>query len=491
MGTDRWPSLGSTGWEAIAAARFGLPRRPAERDLRTADFVGWLADHSSHSFQEIYAAVSTMVARIEASPPSIRHGDIHARRSTTRAEIAEATARYYDEPGPGVFYRADVAGADLRLTILTSPNWLTVVKVGADQERTHFLPTSAPAPHLDGFAMEAAARCLAAVELTDTVLVNNPLYRLVDIQVGPASLAASFDLTSFAEYALTSDLLEEELAGTLLTPGKAQLDDPREAMPLRATYLPSKVSALAVGDRTYVGGAVALTAIARRPRIGKSDYLLLIQERSNAVLNVTGRLAVIPKAFHQPVGEPAGEVAVSTTLERELEEELLGRDDLDQLASASGSRHVAPMHRHRASEPLAWLLDQQASGAYRTECTGFGLNMVTGNYEFACLIVIDDESWWDDFGHLVESNWEASACIASRRSTPPVCRSWPPIPGGATKVSSPSCRASAISPTLSGASQLRPSTWRSNGFQLAQGQCHSRRCRVQRLACRPFHRRKR
>jgi hypothetical protein len=42
------------------------------------------------------------------------------------------------------------------------------------------------------------------------------------------------------------------------------------------------------------------------------------------------------------------------------------------------------------------------------ECTGFGINMVTGNYEFSCLVVIEDPAWWTGYGHLLEANWEAS-----------------------------------------------------------------------------------
>jgi hypothetical protein len=56
---------------------------------------------------------------------------------------------------------------------------------------------------------------------------------------------------------------------------------------------------------------------------------------------------------------------------------------------------------------MAWLLDR-GPDAYRMECTGLGLKMVTSDYEFSCLILIDDESWWDRFGHLVEANWEAA-----------------------------------------------------------------------------------
>jgi hypothetical protein len=40
--------------------------------------------------------------------------------------------------------------------------------------------------------------------------------------------------------------------------------------------------------------------------------------------------------------------------------------------------------------------------ALRMECTGFGLNLVGGNYEFASLIVIDDEEFW-----CLEVNWES------------------------------------------------------------------------------------
>jgi hypothetical protein len=34
------------------------------------------------------------------------------------------------------------------------------------------------------------------------------------------------------------------------------------------------------------------------------------------------------------------------------------------------------------------------------------INLLSGNYEFACLILIDDEEWWRRFGGLIEANWE-------------------------------------------------------------------------------------
>jgi hypothetical protein len=44
---------------------------------------------------------------------------------------------------------------------------------------------------------------------------------------------------------------------------------------------------------------------------------------------------------------------------------------------------------HRESR----LVERRRTDAYRVECVGFGINMVTGNYEFPCPIVIDDEEW--------------------------------------------------------------------------------------------------
>ena len=41
------------------------------------------------------------------------------------------------------------------------------------------------------------------------------------------------------------------------------------------------------------------------------------------------------------------------------------------------------------------------------ECTGFGINMVSGNYEFSCLVAIHDPTWWSSYAHLLEANWEA------------------------------------------------------------------------------------
>lgn len=210
-------------------------------------------------------------------------------------------------------------------------------------------------------------------------------------------------LTRFVDYALTMDLLESELVdaaavGRPTAPGE---------LPLRDRYLPDAATVLNIGRRLCAGGPLALLAIARpAPRPGRRpDYLFLIQERSGRVLNAARRLAVIPKSFHGPLVDYGDDARVSASLERELEEELFGRPDVDSVLD--GPRHADPMHPSRLSAPMAWLAARAGGETWRMECTGFGLNLVSGNFEFASLIVIDDDEWWDRFGGQIEANWES------------------------------------------------------------------------------------
>ncbi len=133
--------------------------------------------------------------------------------------------------------------------------------------------------------------------------------------------------------------------------------------------------------------------------------MLLVQERSGNVVNAARRLAVIPKGFHQPMTDFRADARIGATLRREMEEELFGREDTDNTIIEQYA--ADPMHPTRLSEPMRWLMEDP--GRLRIECTGFGLNLVSGNFEFACLIVIDSEDFWSRYGGQVEANWESSA----------------------------------------------------------------------------------
>jgi transcriptional regulator with XRE-family HTH domain len=410
--TERWHS--AVG-ESLPVERIA----PQARELKTLPFVAWATEHSRLDFQEAYNAVVAHAALLEGLAPASRHAQVHRRSRVTREQITQALAAYY--PGASMddasttFYRARVGGVPLTLSILVERGWLGLaVRLGGDQERFRLVvpdPNSAARP-LEGAALEAALARLASVEVADTVLVNSPLYRLLDVDLGRQRLEAVVTLTDFAAYALTMDLLESELVDALATttPGRVSDVEPGVAgcLPLRDSYLPTVASALALDKRLCVGGPVALFAAARGGTDrgqDRPDYVLLIQERSARVLNATGRLAVVPKAFHGPTVEAGQEARLSASLERELEEELLGRQDLEGLVEGS-HRQADPFHTDRLSEPMRWLLDRQHTDAFRVECVGFGINMVSGNFEFPCLILIDDEEWWARYGGQVNANWE-------------------------------------------------------------------------------------
>jgi hypothetical protein len=114
---------------------------------------------------------------------------------------------------------------------------------------------------------------------------------------------------------------------------------------------------------------------------------------------------VIPKAFHQPIVDYADDAQIVATIEREMEEELFGRPELD--SAHEHARLADPMHAGRLSAPMRWLADHPEPQEWRIECTGFGINAVSGTFEVASLIVIDNPSWWDQFGGVIQANWEA------------------------------------------------------------------------------------
>lgn len=384
-----------------ARAARSLPGSAGEPDprLRTVEFVAWVADHSSASFEEVYAAVAAGVERIGSE----RFLDVaarqHRRERIGRSEVVEALAARYG-PDAG-FYRAVVGGTNVILSVIARSGWTGLgVPLASEETRVEVQRTGGEVFLADA-AVTAAVNRLAEVETNGTVLVNRPLYRLLDAQVDNRRLAAAFGLTDFASYALTADLLEEELLDSI-TSGDGNL-------PLRDLYLPTVEAALSFDGRVCAGGPACLIAIARP----EGDYALLIQERSRTVVNVAGRIAVIPKAFHQPTVDAFSEFRVAMTVERELEEELLGRLDLELLTPDS-DRRASPTHLLNQSEPMGWLRSHPES--YRIECSGFGINMVTGNYEFACLVAVEDPRWWQTYGHRIEGNWEALRlrCVSSR-----------------------------------------------------------------------------
>lgn len=357
--------------------------------------AGWAAGTSGLRVAELLHD-GTQVRRIA--------DNIEMRGRAQRSRVARLLAEYYREPVADIgTFSARLGSTELETSILSRPEWIGLgcaLLAGGDRMR---LRTGRSAPVvLDEQAAGHAVRRLAEAVTGRIRLVDVPIYRLLDIDVTNQGIGGTVGMASFVDYALTMDLLESELVDALADGRQVECG----ALPLRDFYLPDRLSVFDVGGRMCAGGVLALCAIARPadPQRGAADYVVLVQQRSKRVLNAGSRLAVIPKGFHQPLVDYRAETRIGTTLLRELEEELFGRTDVDN--SAEPQRAAAPMHPSRLSAPMRWLTEQ--SERMRVECTGFGLNLVSGNYEFASLVVIEDEEFWPRFNGSIEANWESA-----------------------------------------------------------------------------------
>jgi hypothetical protein len=360
----------------------------------------WLDEHAGWEPGTARREVAGRLARTDR-----RHlHDRAARRSRIeQRQIADALRTYYANRPPGFGQYA--AGADAVTSVLAHADWLDLNcrLMPPGDAFSVIAPTPSTGHRLDNLGADRAVLRIAETLALNVRLLDGPLFRLVQAQPKHGAISGSFEVTRFVHYALTMDLLEGELVDAMasdqaVAPG---------SLPLRDAYLPDTASVLDLSGRLCSGGALALCAIARPadPMRGPADYVLLVQERSGHVINAARRLAVIPKGFHEPLTDYRADAHIGATLRREMEEELFGRDDID--SSIGLPRRADPMHPSQLSEPMRWLMSEP--GRLHMECTGFGLNLVSGNFEFASLIVIDDEEFWTRFGGSVEANWEASA----------------------------------------------------------------------------------
>ncbi|MGW3145843.1 hypothetical protein ACWDG1_14405 [Streptomyces sp. NPDC001177] len=388
---------------AHAASRQPTPaQQRLAKDPHIAAAVSWL--DSSFSWTPA-SARERVTEELAALNPHLVEARARQLAEVTREQAAEATQNYY-RAGFGRWrpYEVRVSGHVLKTTILTQDAWLDLAQpVGGGQDRFEYRPSSRREMKLSRSVAEEAARSLAEAVHKGSQIVNSEIYSLTSLAVQPGIVSGSLEVIDFVQFALTLNLLESELMRSVAAGATGR----PSAMPIRDELLPDVAAVLDFDQRVCAGGALALTAIARpRGRSNDPDYLLLVQERSGSVLNANRRLAVIPKAFHGPMADYGEDARFSATLEREMEEELFGRTDVDSTVGAQ--LHADPMHPSLLSPPMRWLVDRQGGDAWRMESTAVGVNLVSGNYEFASLIVIDDEEWWVKYGGQVRANWESS-----------------------------------------------------------------------------------
>jgi hypothetical protein len=378
-----------------AAPTPGVQTPEARIDL--AQSFAWLDERSGWAPESTRRQVTARLGSLSTDDLLVRKA---RRRKVGRSRIAAAVADYYEPERQGSrLYRVRCAERELTTSVLTADRWLDIacpLGNGADK-----LVWSGDAAGGSGdVPVDQAVDRLAEATAAGVRVANAPLYRLLDVDVGPGRINGKVGCVPFVEYAMTMDLLENELVDALAD------ESPTDDLHLRSRYLPDLGSAFDLPGRLCAGGVLALCAIARPagPYRGERDFALVVQQRSDHVLNATNQLSVIPKGFHQPMTDVNADAQLTSTLLRELEEELFGRSDVD--STLDGTCAAAPLHPARMSEPLRWLTADPTR--MRVVCTGFGINLVSGNFEFPCLVVIDDEEFWTHYGGEIEANWEAA-----------------------------------------------------------------------------------
>jgi hypothetical protein len=370
-----------------------------ETDPDIAGALRWLDQHAGWTPGTARRKVATLLSRIDVSQLQ--------ERGTRRGEvdqhvIADALGSYY---GASVEGHGRYTAGGATTSVITRADWLDLecLLMPPGDQLAITNPAADVKLSFDDEVAERATQRLAETLALNVRLVDGKFFRLVDVEPRTGTITGSMEIIPSVSFALTVDMLEGELVDAITTEAPVSPGN----LPLRDRYLPDLASVLDLPRRLCVGGALALCAIARPadPFRGPADYVLLVQERSGHVVNAARRLAVIPKGFHEPLNDYRADAYLGATLRREMEEELFGRDDID--STVRDSRLADPMHPSRLSEPMRWLIEQP--GRMRMECTGFGLNLMSGNFEFASLVVIDDEQFWARFGGLIQANWEATS----------------------------------------------------------------------------------
>lgn len=369
-------------------------------DPHIGDLLEWLDRHAGWAPG---TARRKVVERLAVSDVGELNERRQRRAQITQTQVSNALSAYYGtHPGLGT-YRGHCGNDSFSTTIVSRPDWLDLkTALTVETDRLQLVNNSAAHQELelDQFAADHAVNRLVEALAIETRIYDLPLYRLVDIEISPGTLGGTVSMGTFAEYALTLDLLGTEIVDAIAAATSSTSSD----MPLRDRYLPHMASVIDVSNRLCAGGALVMFAVARPGSAHHpADYLFLIQERSGHVVNSARRLS-LPQGFHQPMIDYRVETRIALTLLREVEEEMFGREELDNTVS-NQHRRADPMHPTRLTRPMRWLM--KAPDRMRIEATGFGLNLVNGNYEFANLIVVEDERFWDRFGGHVEGNWEA------------------------------------------------------------------------------------
>jgi len=301
-------------------------------------------------------------------------------------------------------YRLVVGKTKVSTTIATKNEWSGVsIELGANSS-SETCELAHDVPEIEPPDPKAVVDALHDISTLGICVWDAPIYRLVHADVTGDALSVRFALDRFLSHRFTTGSLFVESAQALIDTNfdiKKALSLKAEKLSRREKLLPTGRSLLRFDNRVCAGGVATVFALAREKPM---DFVIPLQKRSMSVSGAPGMRSVIPKAFHQPMVDSAAETRLSHTVYRELFEELFSGGETERKV-----RRLKHDWFLEECEPLKWLVDNESEkDSFELVCTSFGIDLVYGNYEFAILLCIQNPEYWNIFGHLLVTNWEAS-----------------------------------------------------------------------------------
>lgn len=379
--------------------------REEEQDIhQQRTIISGVADVFGMTVDELSARVVKIQGQLPKNYKEVREGE--QRTWCNNKMVSAAISSYYglEDRVLGLKrYAIRIAGKELTTPTYTRSDFLDINK--PPLKILTGIATDRPKENIDippisrDYVPEALARFLKR----QIVLDNNPLYRLMHVEGDPKIRSLLFSESQFYPYRFTAGLMFDELNDALIK-GEGRV---KSGLPIRKTILPDLASFLNFRSRICAGGIGVVFALARKKEEDhEEDYGIPIQMRSGKVSDSQGTYAVIPKALHQHHRKFEDEANLHWTVFRELFEELF------KGAEVMGSTSARLMHAWymRTKEYPALSYFNQPNSDYKCEVTGFGFNAITGEYNFAVLLTVNDTEYWDTYGSGMEGNWEAKGC---------------------------------------------------------------------------------
>ncbi|GAB3292732.1 hypothetical protein [Parasphingorhabdus pacifica] len=228
----------------------------SEASATGAEMAGDLVSAFAWLDQHAGWAVGTAKRKVRSRLSRVSAGDLldrNARRSRVgRTAVAEALAEYYGQAVTNGYsvHRVCVDAREIGTSLLTRPDWTGLGIPLTPKHDILALVDQAPGSSTSPVDSRKAIHRLAEATALGVRMTNAPLYRLHDVDLTGDTVNGSLGLASFAEYALTSDLLEGELLDAI---SQGQPIRPGE-LPLRGEYLPDLSAVLDLGARSVSAG---------------------------------------------------------------------------------------------------------------------------------------------------------------------------------------------------------------------------------------------